>query len=87
MVDADLERLKKRYAELKSGDIEFRGRKIPTTPLSSYVRAREIAEELKAWIDDGAFTLSEPAELLPSADTMPAFHPLPERPVNNRGVK
>lgn len=48
------------YAELRSGAIEFRGRKVPTVPLSSMVKAREIAETLKSWISNGKFFLGEP---------------------------
>ena len=32
------------YAELKSGSITVKGKKVPTVPLSSMVRAREIAD-------------------------------------------
>ena len=54
------------YAELKSGAIEIEGKRVKTAPLSSYVRAREIAEILKEWISSGDFLLGEPQELLPS---------------------
>jgi len=54
------------YAELKSGSIRFRGREVPTVPLSSYVRALEIANILKGWIEKGEFVLTEPQEMLPS---------------------
>jgi uncharacterized protein (DUF39 family) len=54
------------YAELKSGSIRFKGEDIPTVPLSSIVRAREIAETLKKWIQKGTFTLGEPQQMLPS---------------------
>ncbi|NPV58434.1 MAG: hypothetical protein HPY75_02080 [Actinobacteria bacterium] len=53
------------YAELKSGSINLDGKVVPTAPLSSYSRAREIAEKLKDWIAQGRFLLSEPVELLP----------------------
>lgn len=53
------------YAELKSGYIKFGGEEIPTVPLSSMVRAREIAEILKAWILKGKFLLGEPQFTLP----------------------
>lgn len=56
------------YAELKSGAIRFRGQDIPTVPLSSYVRAREIAGILKAWIEKREFILSEPQEMLPTVE-------------------
>jgi uncharacterized protein (DUF39 family) len=53
------------YAELKSGRIRLRGKEIPTASLSSYSRAVEIAEALKAWILDKRFLLGEPQWLLP----------------------
>ncbi len=53
------------YAQLKSGTIEVNGQKVHTAPLSSIVKARQIAEELKGWIRDGHFFLNRPAELLP----------------------
>jgi uncharacterized protein (DUF39 family) len=48
------------YAELKSGSIKVKGEKVPTVPLSSMVRAREIAELLKKRISKGKFLLGEP---------------------------
>jgi uncharacterized protein (DUF39 family) len=54
------------YAELKSGTILFKGQEIPTVPLSSYVRALEIARILKSWIEKGEFLLTEPQEMLPT---------------------
>ncbi len=48
------------YEELRSGSIKFMGKEVPTTPLSSYKKAREIAEILKKWIKNGEFTLGEP---------------------------
>ncbi|MBF0450723.1 MAG: homocysteine biosynthesis protein [Candidatus Magnetomorum sp.] len=53
------------YAELKSGEITVDGKKIQTVPLSSMVRAREIAGTLKKWIQDGSFLLGTPQETLP----------------------
>jgi len=53
------------YAELRSGSIEINGKKIPTAPLSSLAKARQIAEILKEWITKGEFTLTEPVESLP----------------------
>ncbi|HIC91888.1 MAG TPA: hypothetical protein EYP21_07515 [Syntrophaceae bacterium] len=55
------------YKELKSGSIIFNGQKIPTVPLSSYKKAKEIAQILKEWILEGKFLLTEPQQLLPSA--------------------
>ena len=54
------------YAELKSGFIKLNGQEIPTVPLSSLVKAREIADVLKKKISDGKFTLGEPQMMLPS---------------------
>ncbi len=54
------------YGELKSGVIEFNGKKIPAYPLSSYKKAKEIAEILKSWIKKGDFTLGEPQIMLPT---------------------
>jgi uncharacterized protein (DUF39 family) len=57
------------YAQLKSGTIEVNGVDVPTAPLSSVAKAREIAETLKAWIEEGSFTLHEPAMTLPGPST------------------
>ncbi|MEA2039903.1 MAG: homocysteine biosynthesis protein [Thermodesulfobacteriota bacterium] len=54
------------YAELKSGMIRFNGRDVPTVPISSYVRALEIAHILKEWIEKGEFLLTQPQDMLPS---------------------
>ncbi len=54
------------YAELKSGIMKFNGQEVPTVPVSSYVRAREIAGILKGWIERGEFLLSEPQEMIPT---------------------
>ena len=53
------------YRDLRSGFIEISNRRVPTAPLSSYARAREIATELKTWIQQGNFLLSAPLESLP----------------------
>jgi uncharacterized protein (DUF39 family) len=55
------------YAELKSGVITFQGRQVPTVPLSSVLKAREIAVTLKTWIAQGRFLLGEPQFTLPGA--------------------
>lgn len=57
------------YAELKSGKITVMDREVRTAPLSSYPKAREIAEILKAWIQRGEFTLTEPVAKIPAADS------------------
>lgn len=56
------------YAQLKSGQIEVDGQKVSTAPLSSVVKAREIAEILKKWILARKFFLTEPIQPLPTAE-------------------
>lgn len=53
------------YADLKSGQIQLNGKSIPTAPLSSMKKAREIAVLLADWIRRGQFLLQPPAETLP----------------------
>jgi uncharacterized protein (DUF39 family) len=52
------------YAELKSGTMTLNGQTVQTVPLSSYVRAQEIAGILKEWIQKGQFLLGQPQHLL-----------------------
>jgi uncharacterized protein (DUF39 family) len=53
------------YAQLKSGTIEVNGKAVQTAPLSSMVKARQIAEMLQKWILDGKFYLTEAIQNLP----------------------
>jgi uncharacterized protein (DUF39 family) len=69
------------YAQLKSGHITVKGKEVPTASLSSYAKAVEIAEELKKWIKEKRFFLTEHVESLPGAESGLAFKPLKERPV------
>jgi len=69
------------YKQLRSGEIEVQGKKVSTSPLSSYSKARQIANMLREWIQKGEFLLSEPVQLLPSSDSGLAFKNLKERPV------
>ncbi len=52
------------YADLKSGWVIMEGDKIPTSPLSSFKVAKEIAETLRDWIRKGEFYVNRPAELI-----------------------
>ncbi|HOG06584.1 MAG: homocysteine biosynthesis protein [Syntrophales bacterium] len=54
------------YRDLRGGEIVLNGKTIPTAPLSSYYKARQIAALLKEWIERGTFLLGEPQQLLPS---------------------
>ena len=56
------------YAQLKNGEVEVNGHPVPTAPLSSIVRAREIAVTLKEWIQDKGFTIEKPVKPLPGPD-------------------
>ena len=67
------------YAQLKSGKITIQGKKVPTASLSSYTKARKIAEILKDWMRKGEFFLTEPVQLLPSVGSGVTFKPLRER--------
>jgi len=73
------------YKQLKSGTIEIKGNKeVPTSSLSSYPKAVEIAEKLKKWIAEKKFYLTEPVSLIPGAESGIKFKSLNERlPKNN----
>ncbi|MCQ2070051.1 MAG: homocysteine biosynthesis protein [archaeon] len=53
------------YAQLRSGTVEYQGKKIRTSSMSSYAGARDVAETLKDWIDNGEFLLNKPCLDLP----------------------
>jgi len=55
------------YAELRKGAIELDGKTVQAVPLSSMVRAREIAAMLQDWILKGKFFIGEPQATLPSS--------------------
>ena len=53
------------YADLRSGSIEYQGRKIRTSSMSSLAGARKVANQLKDWIEHGEFLLNQPCIPLP----------------------
>jgi len=55
------------YKDLRSGTITIDGKQIITAPLSSYYKARQIANILKEWIESGRFILGESQQNLPSS--------------------
>ena len=55
------------YEELKNGEVELVGKKVPTVPLTSYVLSLEIADTLKSWIEKGDFLLTQAQEEIPSS--------------------
>ncbi len=67
------------YAQLKTGQIEVNGRKVPTASLSSYPGAVKIARTLKEWIQKGEFTLTEAVVPLPGAESGIKLKNLEER--------
>jgi len=69
------------YAQLKQGMVKVKGKQIPSASLSSYAKAKEIALELKSWIQKKEFLLTEPAVSLPGPENGIKIRPLKERPV------
>lgn len=53
------------YAELRSGKIELFGKEVRTSSMSSYLKARQIAETLAERVESGEFLLTEPVAPLP----------------------
>lgn len=53
------------YAQLKSGRIKIEGKTVRTAPLASIALSRQVAQELKGWIEAGTFTLTEPVASIP----------------------
>jgi len=60
------------YRNLFSGSVTINGKTVPTAPLSSVSRAREIADTLRRWMLDGKFLLTRPVQLLPGPGEAPA---------------
>lgn len=54
------------YAQLKSGRITIDGKTVRVAPLASLALSRQVARELKQWIEAGTFTLAEPVAAIPS---------------------
>lgn len=53
------------YQELQSGSIKVKGKKVRTAPVSSLSKARKIAVELKEWLQNGNFEISQPVQFFP----------------------
>ncbi|MBD2197750.1 MULTISPECIES: homocysteine biosynthesis protein [Calothrix] len=53
------------YAQLKSGRVTIEGRTVRVAPLASLFFSRQVALELKEWIEAGKFTLTEPVSPIP----------------------
>lgn len=53
------------YAQLKSGRVTIEGKTVRVAPLASLYLSRQVALELKNWIEAGTFTLTEPVSPVP----------------------
>ncbi len=53
------------YAQLKTGRIVIDGKAVRVAPLASIFLSRQVALELKQWIENGEFTLTEPVAAIP----------------------
>lgn len=58
------------YAELRSGTVEINGKTVKTAPITSLLKAREIAQELKTRIASGDFLLQAPIEAFPQGNAV-----------------
>ncbi len=57
------------YAQLKSGRLTIDGKNVRVAPLASLFRSRQVAMELKQWIEAGTFTLTEFVAPIPADQT------------------
>ncbi len=73
------------YAQLKSGKIIVNDKSITTSSLSSYSKALSIANQLKDWINNGQFLLTEPVAPIPGMESGIKFKPLTERTIEYNG--
>ena len=53
------------YAQLKTGRITIDGKSVRVAPLASFFLSRQVALELKQWIERGEFTLTEAVAPIP----------------------
>lgn len=53
------------YAQLKSGKLTIDGKVVRVAPLASLYLSRQVAIELKRWIEAGTFTLTEAVAAIP----------------------
>ncbi|MBE6527693.1 MAG: hypothetical protein E7Z64_00755 [Thermoplasmata archaeon] len=53
------------YEQLRSGKVEYQGKTVRTSSLSSYSGARKVANLLKDWIESKEFTLNKPVMSFP----------------------
>jgi len=68
------------YAELRSGSVEVNGEMVRTSSLSSYRRARAVAQELADWIRKGSMTLALPARSIDTTRVAKPMHQISKGP-------
>jgi uncharacterized protein (DUF39 family) len=71
------------YEELRGGRITLEGKEVPTSSLSSYPVALQIADELKEWIQKGEFLLTESVAPLPGGESEVVLQPMKDRPIED----
>ncbi len=54
------------YAELRSGNIDLFGKRVRTSSTTSMPKSRLVAQQLKEWMEDGEFQLTELVAPMPS---------------------
>ena len=62
------------YAELRSGSIELNGEEVKTSSLSSFRKARQVAAELKGWVEQGKMQLALPTRPIDSKKVSRPMH-------------
>jgi L-aspartate semialdehyde sulfurtransferase len=62
------------YEELKSGAVRLKGRDVPSAPLASFRKARQVALKLKEWIERGDFFLTAAAAKIPAQGSAKALN-------------
>jgi uncharacterized protein (DUF39 family) len=63
------------YAELRSGALTLRGKRVRTAPLSSLAKAREVAALLKRQVASGSFPIAPPSQTLPAHAVVRGLQP------------
>jgi uncharacterized protein (DUF39 family)/CBS domain-containing protein len=78
------------YAELRSGTVQINGEEVRTSSLSSYRRARQVALELKDWVEKGRMQLALPTRPIDPARQARPMHQTAQGPrvldIMDRGV-
>jgi len=68
------------YAELRSGSVELNGEMVRTSSLSSFRRARAVAQDLKGWIEQGTMSLSLPTRFIDAKRQVKPMHQISKGP-------